>query len=225
MVIFDLDGTLTQTSGVDTRAFVATCHELWGDVPIDTTWGSYRHATDHGCLAPIFEQATGRGISEDDVTSFRERFAARLIEEGERAASVFQTIPGAVEAIAALRADSAITLALATGCFEVSARIKMRFAGLDLSGLPAGYSEDGPSREGVLRAARRRAGGDAPVVYVGDAVWDARTCRALGWPLVGRATGERADRLRSEGVTHVLADLTDLDALHAALADAGVPRA
>jgi len=224
LVVFDLDGTLTRTYHTDARAFVATVREHLGDIVLDETWESYPHASDSGLLATLWEQAHGRPPEDHEVGSFRTSFVTRLARDAETSKTSFRPVDGANEALAALdRAGH--PMALATGCFEATARLKIRHSGLDLRGMPAAFSEDGPSREGILRAARSRGGAHDRVVYVGDAVWDARTCRALGWPLIGRATGRRAAKLRREGVTHVLPDWCDLDALLHAVAAAGVPLA
>ncbi len=224
LVVFDLDGTLTETYHTDARAFVATVREHLGDIELDMTWESYPHASDTGLVDSLWREAHGRAPLDHEVSSFRTTFVDRLEADAASSRTSFRLVDGANQAIATL-ADAGHPLALATGCFEVTARLKVRHSGLDLRGMPGAFSEDGPSREEILRAARSRGGAHERVVYVGDAVWDARTCRALGWPLVGRATGARADRLRREGVTHVLPDWRDLDALLTAVAAAGVPKA
>jgi phosphoglycolate phosphatase-like HAD superfamily hydrolase len=61
------------------------------------------------------------------------------------------------------------------------------------------------------------------VVSVGDAIWDVRTATAVGWPFVGVATGARADQLRVHGVSTILADLSDVDEVTAALEAARTP--
>jgi phosphoglycolate phosphatase-like HAD superfamily hydrolase len=51
----------------------------------------------------------------------------------------------------------------------------------------------------------------ACIVYVGDGVWDARACRALGIPFIGVGSGVRAARLASEGAVRVFKDLSESD--------------
>ena len=48
-------------------------------------------------------------------------------------------------------------------------------------------------------------------VYVGDGIWDARACRTLGIPFIGIGSGERADRLVSEGAVCVFQNYSDAD--------------
>jgi len=58
----------------------------------------------------------------------------------------------------------------------------------------------------------------AGTVYVGDGVWDARACRALGVPFIGIGSGPRAARLASEGAVRVFRDFSEdelfLESLH-----------
>jgi phosphoglycolate phosphatase-like HAD superfamily hydrolase len=47
------------------------------------------------------------------------------------------------------------------------------------------------------------------VTYVGDGIWDVYAARDLGWQFIGVGTGPRAERLRSEGASHVVSDFRD----------------
>ncbi len=50
------------------------------------------------------------------------------------------------------------------------------------------------------------------VIYVGDGIWDARACRALGWPFMGIAQAPtKIERLRSEGAQVVLPNFEQAD--------------
>jgi phosphoglycolate phosphatase-like HAD superfamily hydrolase len=57
--------------------------------------------------------------------------------------------------------------------------------------------------------------GITSVVYVGDGVWDARAARRLGYAFVG--IGDGAERLREEGASMVVGDLTCSRAVSARL--------
>jgi hypothetical protein len=46
LVIFDIDGTLTQTMKADEECFVRSLAEVCGFSDIDTDWSRYKHATD-----------------------------------------------------------------------------------------------------------------------------------------------------------------------------------
>ena len=58
---------------------------------------------------------------------------------------------------------------------------------------------------------------------VGDAVWDVQTSVVVGWPFVGVATGTRAEKLHAHGASIILDDLSDIEAVIAALDAARIP--
>ncbi len=46
LVMFDIDGTLTDTVNVDKECYVRSLAEACGFVDIETDWSRYEHATD-----------------------------------------------------------------------------------------------------------------------------------------------------------------------------------
>lgn len=115
-------------------------------------------------------------------------------------------------------ADSAEhRIALATGAWRDSARLKMASAGLCYEDYSAASSDDALERESIISLSMQRAtdryGGFGSVVYVGDGVWDARACRCVGIPFIGVATDGQAARLTAEGAVRVFPDFSDTDLL------------
>lgn len=216
LLMFDIDGTLTETMAVDEICYMDTLRALYGTAEIDTDWAAYPHTTDTGVFGVTFERLHGRAPTPGDTRAFQEPFFARLEALGR--AAPFAPIPGAPALLDALRARPGQAVSLATGAWSGSARIKMGSAGLAFDAFPSATADDGLSRESILQTSLARALSHArrehfdSVVYVGDAVWDARTCRNLGIPLIGVATGPRAERLLAEGAAAVVPDYRDLDA-------------
>jgi phosphoglycolate phosphatase-like HAD superfamily hydrolase len=92
----------------------------------------------------------------------------------------------------------------------------MTSAGMCFDSHPAASADDALDRESIIRLSTQRAAERyeevlASIVYVGDGVWDARACRALGIPFIGIASGERAARLTSEGAVRVFQDFSESD--------------
>ncbi|MBI3191378.1 MAG: hypothetical protein HYZ36_01850 [Pedosphaera parvula] len=50
LVIFDIDGTLTETNAVDADCYVRALAEVFGFADVDTDWSTYPHVTDSGGL-------------------------------------------------------------------------------------------------------------------------------------------------------------------------------
>jgi phosphoglycolate phosphatase-like HAD superfamily hydrolase len=229
LVVFDLDGTLTQTMGVDVECFVIAVTEVLQLPEIDQDWNSYEHVTDEGVIRELFMRSFGRQAQPRDtipvVDRFIELLAARQLSDG----TAFSEISGATPLMDRLRGDSQWAIALATGAWRRSAQFKIRSAGLPLEGIPAAFAEDGPSREGIVRAAIDRAKETyrqlefERIVSVGDALWDVKTARNLQFPFVGVGASSRAERLRSNGASHVLEDYRDPECFLRYLEEARIP--
>lgn len=187
--------------------------EVCGFREVSTDWAGYRHTTDAGIIQEIYEVHAGRGPLAEEVAAFRGTFLGLLAQAADE--TPFSAVPGAPGLLQRLTETDGIGVALATGAWGDSARLKMASAGMCYDDFPAASSDDAPDRETIVRVAIRRAGerygAYDSVVYVGDGLWDARTCRNLGIPLVGVGREERAVRLLAEGAVRVLADFSEPD--------------
>jgi phosphoglycolate phosphatase-like HAD superfamily hydrolase len=213
LVIFDIDGTLTQTTKADEECFVRSLDAVCGFSDVDTDWSCYKHATDAGILREIYETRTGRLPSPSEASRFRQYFVDLLARVSSEAA--FAAITGAPRLLSRLADGGEHRVALATGAWRDSARLKMASAGLRYDDYPAASSDDAFDRESIIRLSMQRAaeryGSRGSTVYVGDGVWDARVYRSVGIPFIGIGTGSRATRLSAEGAVCVFPDFSDED--------------
>ncbi|MCX6348325.1 MAG: haloacid dehalogenase-like hydrolase [Candidatus Aureabacteria bacterium] len=228
LIVFDVDGTLTRTVEVDADCYVRAFADIFGIRGIDTDWSRYRDYTDGGIAREIFETKRRRAPSPEDVARLVGRFIALLAAAGEKDPSLFSPVPGAAEAIRGLEEDGTFRLALATGCWLASARLKLQLAGLKLDHLPIATSDDALNRSAILKLAVERAGKPPQgrwekVVYLGDGVWDVRTTRALGMPFLGVGDAERIAKMRAEGARQFIPDFQNYQAFLDGLAAAEVP--
>ena len=213
LVIFDIDGTLTQTMKADEECFVRSLGEVCGFHDVDTDWSRCKHATDSGVFCEIHEARTGRPPSPIEISRFCQHFVELLARVASDAP--FAAVEGAPLLLSRLADSAAHRVALATGTWRDSARLKMASAGLCYDDYPAASSDDAFDRESIIRLSMRRAaeryGRCSSTVYVGDGVWDARACRNVGIPFIGVGTDGRASRLSEEGAVCVFPDLSDAD--------------
>ena len=212
LVIFDVDGTLTD-SAVDTRCFLRAFVDVCGFADVDSDWSRYKNTTDVGVFFEVFESYNGRAPSLDETTKFREHLCQLFRSAAWE--SPFPIIPGAPKMLALLNRSSGYRVAIATGCWRESARIKMASGAMDYDAYPSASADDAPERATIIQLAVERAairyGGLDDSVYVGDGIWDAHACRALRIPFIGVGVGSRAEQLREAGAVHVFADLSDSD--------------
>jgi phosphoglycolate phosphatase-like HAD superfamily hydrolase len=221
LIIFDVDGTLTDTMAVDARCFLRSFAEVFGFADVDPDWSLYKNATDAGIVHEVFESRTGRAPSEMETARFREHLVASFRSASQEAP--FAAVAGARELLARLGFMDAYQVALATGCWRDSARVKMASAGMSYDDYPSASADDAPDRESIIklaieRASRRVGGNFSGAVYVGDGVWDARACRNLNIPFVGIGAGAQGEKLAGAGAARIFHDLSDADSLLASMA-------
>jgi len=216
LAVFDLDGTLMNTSRVDGDCFLEALDLEFGlaAADLETDLAAYTHVTDSGILHQVFERAWLRPPTAEERQRFIGRFVYLLEAAFQTDPGLFRTVPGASEVLATLGEDPDWVFGVATGGWRASADFKLSTAGLLLREAPFASADDALSREeivlGCIRQARQRCGVRrfAKIVSIGDGVWDVRTARALGLPFIG--VGETS-RLQAQGAGHVVPDFCDPD--------------
>jgi phosphoglycolate phosphatase-like HAD superfamily hydrolase len=204
LVMFDIDGTLTETMKVDEECFVRSFKDVFGFADIDTDWSHYPRTTDSGIFHDVYMSRIGRSPTAQEVSRFRQHFIQLLAAASSQSP------------FAPLAQGGSHRVSLATGGWRDSARLKMASAGMCFDDHPAASADDALDRESIMRLSKQRAAeryGEsfACTVYVGDGVWDARACRGVGIPFIGIGTGSRATRLPAEGAVCVFPDFSDPD--------------
>jgi len=229
LAIFDIDGTLTNTNNVDEDCFVKALAESHNIDDIVTDWATYPHTTDSGITEHIFQERFNRCPEEAELSKFKNCFVSMLSEYYQSDSASFAEITGASAALAMLKQDSDWAVAIATGCWQESALLKLKAANIALSDIPAAYAEDGLSREDILKAAVSRAGVQyrqksfEKIVSIGDGIWDVRAAGRLNFAFLGIGAGEAARRLRRAGARDVIEDFSDYDQLLKFLNEAEIP--
>jgi phosphoglycolate phosphatase-like HAD superfamily hydrolase len=225
LALFDIDGTLTATNDVDTECYTEALAAELGLTPAEIHWSDAPHITDAGITRWLWMQHRGSLPTVAELDAIKSRFFRLLDDQRRQHPDRFAAVTGAMDALERLHADGWV-IALATGAWGPSARMKLDTAGLSTP-FPVFCSDDAFEREAIVSRAWEhcvRAAGRAfdRVVSVGDGVWDVRTARQLGLPFVGVATGDKAERLKALGTSHVIADL-EYQPLSEALVAARVP--
>ncbi|MEM7052145.1 MAG: HAD family hydrolase [Acidobacteriota bacterium] len=201
LAVFDLDGTLTDTNEVDGSCFAAAFQQLFGQ-PLDEDWGRYPHTTDAAILDTALARLPAGADDGEGVERHRDRFVELL---AAAPAECFRAIRGARDFLLRLRREG-WALAIATGGWGRSARLKLERAGLADLELPLASADDGVARREIVEAARRRCGHPPATVLFGDGPWDVSTAGELELPVIAIASGQRARRLLAAGATAAFAD-------------------
>jgi phosphoglycolate phosphatase-like HAD superfamily hydrolase len=224
LILFDIDGTLTLTNEVDNQCYVSALSEALGSMDIDTDWAKYPEVTDSGIARALLEARHGAPPSSEQLNAVRQRFVRLLEQAFALDPAACRAVPGAAAILAELAQRADFAVGMATGGWLESARLKLHRAGLAAPEFPLACASDACAREAIMTLAAQRVAarwgvpGFKSIVYVGDAVWDVKAARRLGWHFVGIGTGERAERLKSEGAKCVIADYCDQDMFFGAIA-------
>jgi phosphoglycolate phosphatase-like HAD superfamily hydrolase len=215
LVMFDIDGTLTQSDDVDADCFARAATEVLNLPRIDREWSHYRHVTDSGIATELIESHFGRSPIPGELEFIRDRFVRLLHEALCANPALCHSTPGASRILTTLSARGDMTLALATGGWEQSARLKLRVAGVQVEGIVLASADDSFQREQIMSIAQVRALQRCRIkefdslVYVGDGLWDLSASRRLGIPFIAVANGDHAAKLQAHGADRVLPDFRD----------------
>ena len=225
LVLFDLDGTITDTHGFSTNCYVTSLRRAFGlgDRPIDTDWSRYEFATASGIAAELHYQIFGpwptQTLLDRAESEFHELVTQRLAADG----TLCRMIPGAADMFQALADQPDTIVGIATGNWISIARLFLSHVDLQSFELPIASDTDRFTRELIMQLAADHAvaANDtvSSIVYVGDAVWDVRASRALNWGFVGIAS-DAGPVLREAGATRIVPSYDDLETFLAVLEDA-----
>ncbi|BAZ37147.1 hypothetical protein NIES4101_30680 [Calothrix sp. NIES-4101] len=225
LVIFDIDGTLTQSNDLDNDAFLQTLFDVFGFVEVSNDWISYSHVTDACILKEVCQNFLNRIPSSHEVTIFQTRLLKLLTESATNIGGI-QPISGASNILSKLLISPNHHIAYASGAWRVSALFKLQSANLPIENIPYAFSDDDESREGIIKIALNRAEKQygqvfSNIIYVGDGIWDIRSAKKLGYGFIGIASGEEAEKLHIEGATYIFPGYDDAEIFLNALASTG----
>jgi phosphoglycolate phosphatase-like HAD superfamily hydrolase len=164
LILFDIDGTLVLTGGAGIRAMNRACEELVGN-PDGLEGIPVAGRTDRIILADVVTRA-GHTLDDGLLDQLRERYVANLREEIERPgrAQSFESLgarggvkavmPGIRELLDILHQRDDVFLALLTGNFAASARIKLEHFDLWRYFRCGAYADDAADRNAGYRSSR-----------------------------------------------------------------------
>ena len=211
LVMFDIDGTLVDSAGFDAELYVEAVRSVL-DVEIHSDWNAYEHVSDSGILEQVLRDSRLDGEPRELAARVQERFVSLVRDYLGRAPGTVREIAGAKRLIDRLLELPNVRVAIATGGWEPTAKLKLAHVGIGTERLGFASSSDARARTDIMQLAAQRAlhgATHARATYFGDGAWDRRASEELGYDFV--AIGG--------GVAHAIAyaDLQNIDGILARL--------
>jgi phosphoglycolate phosphatase-like HAD superfamily hydrolase len=217
LVMFDVDGTLTQSNEVDAECFISAMRKAFNINHIDPDWSKYKFVTDSGIFSEIFELHFQRKPGLKDLDLIKRYFLQNLQAAIFKSKSCCTEISGAVSAFNRLKKDKNYALSFATGCWLESAELKLKCAGFNFFEIPFASAADSMEREKIMRISLNRAKikydvqNFNSVTYVGDGVWDVVASKNLVFNFIGISADSNKQKLVDAGAKFVISDFKNFD--------------
>ena len=212
LLIFDIDGTLTDTNEVDTECYTNAFQDEFGVELTSTDWSTFQNVTDLGVFVELFARNFSKKPKLTELKNFQARFFDNLEENLLTRPERFAEIRGAKRFVDYCLNQVDFKIAFAIGGWSKSAKLKLTLADISYSNLPLSTSDLLISRREILSDAIENSSNGvnfAEIVYFGDGVWDYHTTAQLGIRFIGvDATND--GKLKKLGATEVIEDFSDL---------------
>jgi len=203
--MFDIDGTLVESFDFDEKCYCDAVFEVLGH-HIDSDWPQYKHVTDSGILNQHLDSKGLLHLQEAMHAKVKKIFIANIDDYVTR--FPVQEIKGAKWFLDQLKTMPNVSLSIATGGWEETARMKLKAANFDISDIPIASSNDHYSRTEIMRMAFDKSEGKPQdkITYFGDAEWDKKACKYLGFNfvLVGNKATHSQNIIDFESVNEAL---------------------
>ena len=204
-VLFDVDGTLIDSSYIHTVAWWGAFRQYGHDVPM----ASIHQLVGMGgarLVDNLLPSGRDRGEDEDVMASHGALYASHWPS--------LRALDGAKELLGRCHAGG-LAVALASSARDRDLQVMRSVLDADPfidAATSANDAEESKPAPDILEAALAATGLDAAnVVYVGDAVWDMKAAAALGIPSIGVTCGGiQAGQLRDAGAVEVYQGPRDL---------------
>ena len=141
IILFDIDGTLVLTGGAGGRAMTLAFEELFGIAEAFRTT-SMPGRTDAWILT---DAATAHGVAHDQLSRFHDVYLSHLEREIHQPGSRKGVMPGIRPLLDALDTRPDVYLALLTGNYERSARLKLEYFDLWRYFQSGAFGDDAPT--------------------------------------------------------------------------------
>jgi len=209
LIVFDIDGTLTDSVTQHIKAFKKTLLEM-GVSEINDDFKTFKHHTDSFISKSIFESNTSKEFSKVEFDVFENGLTDKLLGQTNN------EITGAKHLIDKLKNSADFGFCFATGSLRKPAEYKLNTVGIPFEDWQLVTSDSIYDREGIVSKAIENASKyyNTPkferIISVGDGLWDLLTAKNLELEFIG--VGLINEKILTEnGAEVVYEDLTEFE--------------
>lgn len=220
-IIFDIDGTLTNTTKVDDKCFIKAFKNVFEIDISNQDWSELKNVTDWGITEEIILKNWNRIPTEIEYKKMVSEFVSELQSEFKKDKKEFREINGASNFIKFLIEKSNVKIGIATGGWKKSAILKLKSIGIDSTEFVFSNSNDFKTRENIVLNAISKLNLKwenkiERIIYFGDGTWDYVTCEKLGIEFVG-IDNSNNDKLKKIGVKTIFNDFEQCELIYKTL--------
>lgn len=184
LLVFDIDGTLTDSVKVHQNSFTQALHRL-GVQHFDNNYGAYKHHTDSYIAKIIYEKELNTKFKESTLHTFEKYLTEHILKFR------ITEIAGAKKLIQNLTSKSEVAICFATGSLRKPAAYKLEAIGIKYAPQLLVASNTIYERENIVSSAIEQAAEYYKtdkferIIAVGDGLWDLIAAEKLSIEFIG----------------------------------------
>ncbi|MCX7735514.1 MAG: HAD family hydrolase [Candidatus Kapabacteria bacterium] len=219
LIIFDIDGTLLNTTSIDDGCLLRTFKDLYSIIITEDEWVELKNqttGTDIELSRLIFKTKFNRDPDSKEIEKIKKHFHQLLIFSFESQKEAFTEIQGAKEIFNDLINKDDFVVGISTGSWKLSAMIKLRKINIIPNGIPFSHADKFSSRIDIVKDTiyqaklKHKTDKFDKIFYVGDGIWDFKTTKEIGIDFIGIDSNGN-DLLNKMGASVVLENFADKD--------------
>lgn len=206
LLVFDIDGTLTDSVIIHQQAFRTMLTQIGIQPP--TSFHTFKHHTDSFIVKELYEAAHQEAFPASKRIAFEQGLTKIIVTQA------IQEIAGAKQLLQRLAQDSHYGVCFATGSLRRAAQYKLNAAGIAYEPSLLVAADEIYERENIVTQAIQQAkdfyqvANFNRIVAIGDGLWDLKTAQNLQLEFIGVGLTNQ-QILKEQGASIILENLTN----------------
>ena len=198
LIVFDIDGTLTDTVAIHQNAFRKSLQSI-GIPEFSNSFGTFKHHTDSHIVKTIYESTFHQNCDKTIIEEFEEYLYKEIVQHR------IEEIKGAKKVVEELETNTDFGVCFATGSLYKPAVLKLERIGINFNSLQIVASNELEEREQIVNKAIEKSKAYYKtehfdrIISFGDGLWDLITAHNLAIDFVGIGQ-TNIDTLKNKGM-------------------------